>query len=204
MAFRNPQIHNPELREVVRQQACTFHNFAVPTADDNYFMESAVLAAQTTTLLAAGMTKSVSINVPVVPVLVITNDVASGETSWTSVAATFVGINQFGDRMGETVAAVDSTNTWTATANNAYASIISVAFTVTGGTACDGTDTYIIGFAKTYGLGANIRADGDVLVSNFNLATDAGTISTLYNTYTFGGSPNGTQIGSLWVRSTAY
>ena len=204
MSFKTPKVHNPELREVVKQQTCTLLNWAVPAADDDYFKTSTALAAQTTTLLAASMTKSCAIDVPVVPVLVVTNDKAGGEVSWTSVSATFVGINKFGDRIGETVAGVNVGDVWTATANNAYATLVSVAFTVAGGTACDGSDSYIIGFAKTFGLGVNIRASGDVLIHNLNLATDAGTVDAQYNTYKFAGTPNGTLIGSLWVRSSAY
>lgn len=197
-------IRNPKIRRVLNEQALQTYSVLAPSADDNYFKTSTVLAAQTTTLLAASMTKAYAIDIPVVPVIIIVNDVASGETSWTSVAVTFVGIDQFGARISETVAAVDSSDTWTGTALNAYATLVSVAFTVTGGTAADGSDTYIIGFAKTFGLGVKIGSTSDVFIHNFNGATDAGTISNVYHTYVVAGTPDGAKILFLWIRSSGF
>ena len=197
-------INNPKMREAFRDQVLQ-HISTIPlAADDNYFKTSTVLAAQTTTLAAASMTKSYTPTTPVVPVLVIVNDVASGETSWTSVAATMVGLDQFGRRVAETVAAVDSSDTWTATWTTAFATLISVSFTITGGTAADGSDTYILGYAKTYGLGVKIGASADVIVHNFNGATDAGTISTVNHTYVVAGTPDAAKILEFWIRSSAY
>lgn len=204
MATRNPQVRNPELSEVIKQQSCTAINWLVPAATANYFKTSTALAAQTTTLAAASMTKSYVTDVPVVPIIVVTNSGVS--VAWTSVTGTVVGIDQFGHKIAETIAGVVSNvnQTWTLTAVNAYATLISVAFTIAGGTAADSNDSYVIGFGKTYGLGVNIGASGDVLVHNFNLATDAGTISVANNTYTFAGTPDAAKYGYLYVRSSAY
>ena len=197
------RVQKPELRTVFREQVVNAIEVAPLAAAADYFKTSTVLAAQTTTLLAASMTASVAINLPVVPVLVLTNDIATGETKWTSVSATVVGIDQFGTRNTETVAAVDASPTWTATFNHAYCSLISVAWTVTGGTAADGSDTYTIGYAKTYGLGCAIQDSSDVLISTFNGAADAGTISNVFHTYTIAGTPDAAKLFALYVRSKA-
>lgn len=200
---RNWPIHNPELRENFAQMPRTVF-FAPLAADDDWFKTSTVLSAQETILLAGSMTKSVSPNIPVVPVLVITNDKASGETSWTSVEATIVGINQFGKRVVDTVDAVDSSDTWTATFNEAFASLVSITFTVTGGTAADGSDTYIFGYDKEYGLMCNIAASADVIVSTFNGTTDAGTVNVPYNTYTIAGTPDAADFACFVCAPTSY
>ena len=202
-AIRKPKVRNPELGEVVKQQSCTFLNWAPAAAAANYFKTSTALAAQTTTLLAASMTKAYANDVPVVPIIVVTNSGVA--VAWTSVTGIVVGIDQFGYKISETIAAVDSGGgVWTLTAANAYATLISVSFTVAGGTAVDGNDSYVIGYGKTYGLGVNIGASGDVLIHNFNGATEAGTVSVANNTYVFAGTPDAAKIASLYVRSSAY
>lgn len=196
-------IRHPDIKQVIREQVPQSFRLIPPTADPDWFRVSTVLAAQTTTLLAAGMTKSYAPGHPIVPVLVVVHDVG-GDTSWTSIAVTLVGIDQFGVKISETVAAVDNADTWTATALNAYATLISIEFTITGGTAADGNDTYVLGFVKTYGLGVKIGATGDVLISNFDGTTESGTASTVYHTYVIAGTPNTTKILQLYMRSTAY
>jgi len=202
MGIGKSYISNPKIREAFKQCVVNAIEFAPPAADDDYFKTSTALAADTTTLAAASMTKSVAPYYPVCPVLVITNDVATGETAWTSVSAELTGVDQFGQTITETVAGVDS-NTWTCTFTQAFCSLVSITFTKTGGTAADSSDTYILGFAKTYGLGQSIARSGDVLISNFNGAADAGTISVTKNTYAIAGTPDGSKLLNLYVRSTA-
>jgi len=196
-------LNNPKIKEAFNQQVIQTLEWAPAAADDDYFKTSTNLAAQTTTLASGDMTKSYVIDIPVQPVLVITNDKASGETSWTSVAATMTGIDQFGNAVSETIAATDSNDTWTATFLNAYAKLTELSFTVTGGTECDSSDSYVLGYAKTYGLCCVIGSSSDVLIHNFNLANDAGTVNTQYCTYTFAGTPDGSKLARLYIRSTA-
>lgn len=198
------RVHDPELRAVIKQQSPCILSWVPLAPDADYFKTSTALAAsQTTTLLAASMTKTIAPLIPVCPTVTITNNVASGETSWTSVAVTFVGVDQFGITQSHTVAAVDSSDTWTGTSLIAFASLTSVAFTVTGGTACDTSDAYTIGYNKTYGLMVNVASSSDVILSNFDSATETGTVSTAYNTYTIAGTPNAVKVMTLIIRSSA-
>jgi len=199
-----PRIQNPQMREILRNMVCVPVDFIPPAADNDWFKTSTTLSAQTTTLLAASMTKSYCPGWPVVPVVVITNDKSSGETSWTSVSCTFVGVDQFNETQSSVVSAVNANDTWTATSNLAFMTLTSVEFTVTGGTECDSSDSYVIGFNKTYGLGQKIAASTDVRYHNFNGATDAGTISTTYHTYTIAGTPNGTAHMQWLCRTSLY
>lgn len=197
-------VNNPKIREVLNQQVLQTYEFAVPTADPDWFKTSTVLAAQTTTLLAAAMTKDYAPGIPVVPVLVLTNSIASGETKWTSATATWSGKDQFGNGRVATTSFTDASPTWTATCPFAMSEFVSVAFTITGGTAADGSDTYVMGFVKQWGLGCAIGKDADVILHNFDGTKDAGTISTASNTYLIAGTPNGTKLLRLWIRSTVY
>ncbi|RLC33741.1 MAG: hypothetical protein DRZ76_03980 [Candidatus Nealsonbacteria bacterium] len=196
-------LRSDAVRQSFRDTVVCGIEFAPLAPDPDYFKTSTNLSDQTTTLAAASMTASVAPQWPVVPVLVITNDKASGEESWTGVSATILGYDQFGELRPNTVDAVNSSDTWTATFTRAYCSLKSITFTVTGGTDVDSSDSYVLGFAKTYGLGQNIARSADVLIHNFDGAADDGTISTVYGTYTIDGTPDGSKLLNLYVRSTS-
>lgn len=200
-------VHNPHIRQAMREQLLQYASFAPPAADDNYFMVSTVptihATLSTTTLLAAGMTKSYVTAWPTVPVLVCTQDT---DDDWTAVSAVIVGIDQFGNRIAETITGANGTGsqagTWTATAVNAFCTLVSIVITITGDVSA--ADRYKLGYAKTYGLGAKIEASGDVVVHNFGGATDAGTISTVYSTYVVAGTPDASSLLQFYIRSNAY
>jgi len=203
MPLLKGKVRNPEQREYMKYHLNQDVFFFPAAPDEDWFKTSTALAAQTTTLAAASMTKAYSPNRPVCPVLVITNDVASGETSWTSVAVTFLGVDQFGDLVTHSMAATDSSDTWTASCPVAYATLTSITFVVTGGTACDASDAYILGYAQTYGLGTQVESSDDVLNATFDAITDAGTVSTVYSTYLIAGTPDAAKIMYLNIRSRA-
>jgi len=199
-------IHNPLIRRAIKEQTIQYINFAPPAADDNYFKTSTALAAASTTLAAASMTKSyVPAGVAVCPVCVVTNDWASGEEDWTSVSVLFVGIDQFGDLITTTATGTVASHVWTATSAKAFLTLTKIVITITAGDgeAVDASDSYVLGFAKTYGLGCAIGVSGDVIVHNLDGATDAGTISTAHNTYLVAGTPDAAKLLQLYIRSTA-
>ena len=192
------KIHNKQILEAVQNIAPTIINIPIPAADDNYFKTSTVPTAglnKTTTVTS--FTKSYVIDMPVVPVIVVTD---GADDNWTAVSIVVIGVDQFGKTISETVTATNSSGTWTGTALNAYLTLTSVAITITG--TATGADAYIIGFAKTYGLGVKIAATGDVVIHNFNGATDAGTISQRYATYAVAGTPDAAKLLHLFIRST--
>lgn len=172
--------------------------FAPIAADDNWFLEATNFGGaenESDTVLAASLTRAYCPERPVVPVAVVTDN---ADDDWTGVSVTISGVGQFGLPVLETKAATNSSGTWTATFNNAFASIISVTIAVTGTTTA--SDSYIIGFAKTYGLGVQISATTDVICSTFNGAADAGTISATYHTYLIAGTPDAAKFFSTAIR----
>ena len=189
-------IHNPHLREALRETVglhCV--KFAPLAADNNWFLTATNFggaANESDTVLAAALTKAYCPDRPVAPVIVVTD--AAGD-DWTAVSCTIKGIDQFGAEITETAAGTNSSGTWTASFGNAFAYLRTVTIAVTGTTTA--SDSYIIGFAKTWGIGCKIDASGDLITSNFDGAADAGTTSVVYHTYTPAGTPNAAKYLSL-------
>ena len=195
-------VRNPALREAFKQRAIHHVRFVPPAADADYFKTSTVLAAAATTLAAASMTKSYVPGMPVAPVVVVTNDKASGGVDdWTSVTLSMTGIDQFGHKITETVAGTESGAVWTCACTHAYLRPVTLTFTIVqgDGDTPDGNDTYVVGFAKTYGLGCAIEKSDDAVITNFDGATDAGTVDTTRHTFAFAGTPDAAKVAEFYV-----
>lgn len=193
------QIYNPELREALRESGVGLHklSWAPIAADENWFLTSTNFGGaenESDTIAAGSLTEAGCPEVPVVPVIVVTDNAGN---DWTDVSCTIIGIDQFGTQITEAAAATNDTGTWTATFNNAFAYLDSVTIAVTGTTT--NSDAYVIGFAKTYGLGCKIVTTDDVLCQMFNGAVDGGTASAVYHTYEIDGTPDGADFCSLVV-----
>jgi len=194
-------IRNPDIARAFKERVPHHIRYLPPAADADYFMTSTALAAAATTLAAADMTKCYVATMPVVPVVVVTNDQASGDDEWTSVTLQMTGIDQFGDKITETVAGSVSGGVWTCTCTHAYVQLVTLTFTIVQGEGetPDSSDAYTVGFAKTYGLGCKIGKSDDVVIHNFNGATDAGTVSTTRHTYVFAGTPDASKVAEFYV-----
>jgi NhaP-type Na+/H+ and K+/H+ antiporter len=160
---------------------------------------TALTAGANQTKTITSFTKDYCPGWPVVPVFVVAE--ATGDTL-TAVSAVIQGKDQFGDTISETVAATNSSGTWTGTAVNAFATITSFAVTTTGTTTAN--DTVILGFVKTYGLGCRLGASADVIAKLFNGAADAGTVSAANSTYVIAGTPDASKELVLCVRPSFY
>ena len=194
------QIRNPELRSILRGEGLRQVAFMPIAADDDWFLTTtnfggALNEADTVT----SFTLAYCPGFPVCPVTVITDAAAD---NWTGVAVITAGIDQFGDYITDSVAATNSSGTWTATHVKAFQTLTSVTITVAGTTTA--SDSYIIGFAKTYGLGCRIAASGDVSVKMFDGAADAGTTSVANCTYVVAGTPDAAKNLILLIRPTYY
>ena len=191
-------IENPHLRESLREngQGLKFVNFMPLAADDNWFL--------TTTSFGGAVNESDTVTsftkayCPLWPTTVTTVVTDAAADDWTAVSVQISGVDQFGDIRTETVAATNSSGTWTAAGSHAFAKLTSVKISVTGTTTS--SDAYIIGYGKTYGLGCKIRATTDVICSEFNNAADAGTASAVYHTYAVAGTLDAAKFFSLLVR----
>ena len=193
-------IRNPELRSILRADTTVTTEFAPLAADDDWFKASQVHAAgENLTLAISTWTNAFCPKHPVVPVIVTTED--TGDT-FTAVSTILTGYDQFGDFISETVAHTNSSGTWTGTAVKAYDILVTASVTVTGTTTT--SDATIIGYAKTYGLSKRIRASGDVVVSMFDGAADAGTLSVANQTYVVAGTPDGAKFLTLRIRGGYY
>lgn len=189
MSHVHGSIHNPELRQILRAEG--LHQIAfMPIAADNDWFKTATNPVGTTggeTVTITSFTKAYCPGWPVVPTITYTP--ASGSEvgasgSGTSITATVMGEDQFGDVVTETVDCSDGSGVCV----NAYQKLISVSLSIVGTALA--TDAIIVGFAKTYGLGRKIAASGDVIAKLFDGAADAGTVDANYSTYAVAGTPN--------------
>ena len=196
-------IKNPEMRRIYKELDIWHPTWIPPAADADWFDASQALAtgasSYTLTLASTDLTNTACPGWPVVPVLVATDNADDG---WTAVSAVVSGVDQFGDHISETVTFTNSSGTWTGTCANAYQSLISVVTSVTGATTT--SDTQVIGFAKTYGLGRRIKSSSDVIAKRFDGAADAGTVSAANSTYAIAGTPDGAKVTELLIRSSIY
>jgi len=196
----HPTIHNTQLRETMKAEGLVQVNWECLAADENWYYESlAPTAGENKTTTITSFAKAYCPLWPVVPVIVVTDAAAD---DWSGVSVLIKGVDQFGDNISETAAGANSGGTWTATCLNAYCTLTSAAVTVTG--TATSSDRWIIGFAKTYGIGRNIAATGDVICSWFDNAADAGTVSAAYSTYIIAGTPNSAKAMTLLVRPSHY
>ena len=196
-------FRNPEQRRIHRETSGIINRHIVPlTADPDWFDASALFAGaanEVMTLAVGDLTNSQAPGYPVVPVVVV---VDSAGDDWTAVSVVLTGINQFGQTIVETIAATNSSGTWTATALNAYFTITDVVTSVTGTTTS--ADTHVVGFVKTVGLGVRISAAAQVVMKNFDAAVEAGTVNVPYATYVIAGTPNAVRVLRLGIQSKAY
>jgi hypothetical protein len=202
MGTNHGTLKSPTVKAIFKAEGLKQIAFSPLAADPDYFKVSTAPTAgedKTTTLLAASMTNSTMPGWPVVPVSVIT-DSTGGDI--TAVSAVIAGLDQFGDYREETVAHTDSSGTWTGTAVNAYETLISYVLTITG--TADAADRYVLGFAKTYGLGCKLGDTTDVISKFFNGSADAGTLSVPNITYVVAGTPDAAKELILAVRPSYY
>lgn len=194
------RIHNPELRRVLYSQNLRQIAFSPLAADDNWFKTATTpTAGENKTSTVTSFTADYCPGWPVVPVVVATDAAAD---DWTAVSVTIKGYDQFGDFISETAAGANSSGTWTATLVNAFRKLESASITITGTTT--GSDSFVIGYAKTYGLGCKITATSDVIAKLFNGSADAGTVSAVNNTYVVAGTPDAAKELVLTVDPTGY
>lgn len=204
MSHIHGSIHNPELRQIMRAEGLHQIAFAPIAADDDWF-KTATNPAGTSggeTVSITSFTKAYCPGWPVVPTITYTPASGSGvgsSQSGTSITATVMGEDQFGDVVSESVDLSDGSGVCV----NAYQKLLSVSIVIAGGTAA-ATDEIIVGFNKTYGLGRKIAASGDVIAKLFNGAADAGTVSVPYSTYAVAGTPDGAKILLVLVRPGYY
>lgn len=194
------RIRNPEVRDVIQEKAATTLSFSPLAADNDWFKTStAPTAGADKTTSVTSFTKAYCPGHPVVPVTVVTD---GADDDWTAVSVVLYGTDQFGHEVSETVAGTNSSGTWTATATTAFELLRRVDITVTG--TATGADAYIIGFAKTYGIGQRITATAEVIAQLFNGAADAGTVSVANNTIVIAGTPDGAKIWTVYARGKMY
>jgi len=194
------RIKNPELRAVLRADALRAFAFRPLAPDGAWFKAStAPTAGANTTTTTTTWTKAYCPGWPVVPVFVVTED--TGDT-FTAVSMVYLGTDQFGEMMTETVAATNSSGTWTGTATKAYQTLFSAALTITG--TVQSADRFTIGFVQTYGLGRRIKTASDVIAKLIDGAADAGTLSLTHQTWTFATAPDAAIEAVLLVRPTHY
>jgi hypothetical protein len=192
-------IHNPQLAETLYSESLIQVNWECLAADDNWFLTATTFGgAANESDTITSFTKDYCPLWPVCPVVVVTDNAAD---DWTAVAVTFVGYDQFGDWISHAVAATNSSGTWTATSLKAFEKLESVTIAVTGTTTT--SDSYIIGFAKTYGLGRRITAAAELINSLFDGAADSGTLSTVHQTYVIAGTPDGAKAMTFLIRPKA-
>jgi hypothetical protein len=198
------RIFNPDMRTAFREQGNGGVHFMPLAATADWFKTSAAPTASvdgTSTTTLTSFTKSYAPLHPVCPVIVATDD-AGSSSDWTAATAYVTGRDQFGNLITELVTGVDGgAGAWTLTCTKAFATLTRVVMTITG--TVDGSDTYTIGFAKTYGLGVAIAADADVLIHCFNGSNDAGTVDEVNNTYLVAGTPDAAKWLDLYIKSTA-
>lgn len=196
-------VRNPELAAILKADGLRQLAFMPLAANDDYFMVSTVPSSvgenKTSALLAADMTLAYCPGWPVVPTMAFTDAAAD---DWTAVSATFIGIDQFGDPIEETVASASSATPWAITATKAFQSFISIGFTITGTTTS--SDRYKMGYAKTYGLGCKPKSSAEVIATLFNGAADAGTLSLVHYTYIPAGTPDAAKELILLMRPTGH
>ncbi len=192
-------IHNPELRHILGEEPHFVH-FEPIAADNNWFKTTVTFTgAENESKTVTSFTKDYCPGWPVCPVIVVTD---AADDDWTGVTSVVKGFDQFGDFITETVVHAGGGTPWTGTCLNAFEKIVSITTTVAGTTTS--SDTYIIGFVKTYGLGCRITATSEVIASLHNGANDTGTVSIAYNTYTIAGTPNALEITLLYIRPKYY
>ena len=194
------RIHNADLREIFSTENGRQIAFFPIAADDDWFKTATALTVgENKVTTVSSFTKDYCPGLPVVPVIVTTE---SSGSNITAVESVVLMVDQFGQTISETVTHVDSSGTWTGTCRNAAASLVSVTTTVTG--TADSSDSMIIGFAKTYGVGTRLGAAADVVSKLFNGSAEAGTVSVPYSTYTVAGTPDAAKELVLWVHGSAY
>lgn len=192
------QIQNRQLRDALRFNGLRQVAFMPLAADNDWFLESTAPtsgANKTTTIAAASLTKAYCPGWPVVLVGVVTEN--AGDT-FTAVSLFVQGLDQFGMYRQETIAFTNSSATWTGTGAGAFCTLISIALTITG--TVDANDRFILGFAKTYGIGVPLVATADVIATLFDGAADSGTISLANTTYAIADTPNAAKHLIILVR----
>ena len=196
----HPAIHNSQLRETMKAEGLECISFLATAADDDHFKAStAPTAGANATTTCTTWTKASCLEWPVVPVIVVTDAAAD---DWTAVVIVIKGYDQFGDFRTESVTATGSSGTWTGTAVNAFATLISAAITITG--TATSADRYKIGYAKTWGIGRKLGASGDLISVTFDGAADTGTASAAYSTFAVNGTPNAAKVLTFCVRPSYY
>lgn len=216
MGALKPQVQNPGDRERLYSEALEVISFLPLAADADAFLlgtgnhpSAAVALTSTSTFDADDMVTDTCPCWPVVPVVQAID--AAESSAWTSVTATIVGIDQFGDQISEAKAATNSSGTWTATLNNAFQRLITITVVIVlpDGSIDTTNDDIKCGFAKTYGLGrrcvvTSATTSDDVVVTMFDGAADAGTLAMAYQTYAVAGTPDAAKVLSLTLRPSVY
>ena len=195
-------IRNPELRGIIKAEGAHCISFMPIAADADWFKTTVAPTAgenKVTTLAAASMTKAYCPGWPVVPVTVVLDDAGD---DWTAVSVAYSGVDQFGDYITDTATGTNSSGTWTATGVKAFQAFTSIAITVTG--TATSSDSYTIGFAKTYGIGRRIGASGEIIAQLFDGAADVGTVSVANQTIVIAGTPDAAKNWLVFARPEYY
>lgn len=189
-------VFNPVLADTLYHEALHQVNFEALAPDIDWFKTSTAPEVGTDkTTTVTSFTKDYCPLFPAGAVVYCTDAAAD---DWTAVSAVFVGIDQFGDHITESVDSVDSGTVWTVVSTKAYQTLISVSITITGTTTS--SDRYTIGFAKTYGLGHRIKAADELINSLFDGAADSGSLSIPHQTYLVAGTPDGVKALTFLIR----
>ena len=195
-------VHNPLLRKAIREQCCTNCSFLAAAPDNDWWLESFTPTASATSSITT-QTSFTHDYAPGWPVHVtgLATDDAGSSSDWTAVVLELIGYDQFGVLRAESITGEDVLDgTWTLTGVVAWAQLTSATLTITG--TIDSGDTCIYGFDDVWGLGCAIAATADVLIHNFNLTEDAGTVNTVNNTYKVAGTTDAAKLLELYVRSS--
>lgn len=194
------KIRNPELRAILKAEGLFQIAFEALAADDNWHLTSTNFGGAANEVdVITSFTVDECPGWPVCPVTVVTDAAAD---DWTAVSVEIKGYDQFGDFITHTVAATNSSGTWTASATLAFQKLVQVTISVSGTTTS--SDAYIIGFVKTYGIGRRLGAAGDVIETLFDGSADAGTVSAANSTYAVAGTPDGAKELVILLRPTYY
>lgn len=188
-------LKNPQTRKQWRRLVNGYGYSYVPwAADADYWSVSELptAGADKTTELTIALGNAPAW--PVVPVSVTTD---AADDDWTGVSIRYDGLNMYGEAVNETVAATNSSGTWTATGTVAFSQITRMLLTITGTAAAN--DTSWVGFVKTYGLGVEIASTDQILVQNFDNAVDAGTVSVPNQTIVLAGTPDAAKKVDMWI-----